>query len=96
MYIDGWPYGFGCSQTIRAAKENAHKAATFWPEGRGKLVLLGAIDTIRDLAGVADDIAGEVLDVAALSRLRALDCPGMRLRHQETGRTTQPPSIEQR
>ncbi len=43
------------------------------PRGAEKPALLDASGTIRDLSGVVDDIAGEVLSPEGLARLAALD-----------------------
>ena len=41
--------------------------------GREKPGVLDAQGTLRDLSGVVDDIAGDVLTNAGLAKLRALD-----------------------
>ena len=43
------------------------------PKGAEKPAMLDATGTIRDLSGVVDDIAGEVLSPVGLDRLRGLD-----------------------
>ena len=49
------------------------KLLRFGPRGHEKPGLLDATGTIRDLSGVVDDIAGNVLSDASLARLRELD-----------------------
>ena len=49
------------------------KLLRFGPRGHEKPGLLDATGTIRDLSGVVDDIAGNVLSDASLTRLRELD-----------------------
>lgn len=49
------------------------KLLRWGPKGQEKPGLLDADGTIRDLSGVVDDIAGEVLSQAGLDRLRGID-----------------------
>ncbi len=49
------------------------KLLRFGPEGHEKPGLLDADGQIRDLSGVVDDIAGEVLSDASLAKLKAID-----------------------
>lgn len=49
------------------------KLVRFGNVGREKPGLLDAAGALRDLSGVVDDIAGEVLTARGLARLRALD-----------------------
>lgn len=49
------------------------KLVRFGNVGQEKPGLLDAIGTLRDLTGVVDDIAGEVLTAQGLERMRALD-----------------------
>jgi ureidoglycolate lyase len=49
------------------------KLLRYGPKGQEKPGLLDAEGQLRDLSGVVDDIAGDVLGDAGLARLRALD-----------------------
>ncbi|NBB83765.1 MAG: 2-hydroxyhepta-2,4-diene-1,7-dioate isomerase, partial [Alphaproteobacteria bacterium] len=49
------------------------KLLRWGPKGQEKPGLLDAGGTIRDLSGIVDDIAGEVLSPAGLERLRGID-----------------------
>ena len=49
------------------------KLLRFGPHGQEKPGLLDATGTIRDLSGIVDDIAGNVLSEASLARLRDVD-----------------------
>lgn len=49
------------------------KLLRFGPQGQEKPGLLDATGTLRDLSGIVDDIAGNVLSDASLARLREVD-----------------------
>ena len=49
------------------------KLLRYGPKGQEKPGILDTDGTVRDLAGLVDDIAGEVLTPAGLDRLRATD-----------------------
>ncbi|MBY8918571.1 fumarylacetoacetate hydrolase family protein (plasmid) [Nitratireductor sp. L1-7-SE] len=49
------------------------KLLRYGPAGREKPGMLAADGTLRDLSGVVDDIAGDVISPAGLDRLRAID-----------------------
>ena len=49
------------------------KLLRFGPKGQEKPGLLDATGTLRDLSGIVDDIAGNVLSDASLARLREVD-----------------------
>ncbi|WP_426400367.1 ureidoglycolate lyase [Ralstonia sp. R-29] len=49
------------------------KLLRFGPQGQEKPGLLDASGTIRDLSGIVDDIAGNVLSDASLAKLREID-----------------------
>ncbi|WP_343550285.1 ureidoglycolate lyase [Ralstonia sp.] len=49
------------------------KLLRFGPQGQEKPGLLDATGTLRDLSGIVDDIAGNVLTDASLARLREVD-----------------------
>ncbi|MEC9243615.1 MAG: fumarylacetoacetate hydrolase family protein [Pseudomonadota bacterium] len=49
------------------------KLLRYGPAGREKPGMLAADGTLRDLSGVVDDIAGDVISAAGLDRLRAID-----------------------
>ncbi|TXD57668.1 fumarylacetoacetate hydrolase family protein [Ralstonia sp. TCR112] len=49
------------------------KLLRFGPQGQEKPGLLDATGTLRDLSGIVDDIAGDVLSDASLARLREVD-----------------------
>ncbi|CAJ0707796.1 ureidoglycolate lyase [Ralstonia wenshanensis] len=49
------------------------KLLRFGPQGQEKPGLLDATGTLRDLSGIVDDIAGDVLSDASLAKLRDVD-----------------------
>lgn len=49
------------------------KLLRFGPAGQEKPGMLAADGTLRDLSGVVDDIAGDVISPAGLDKLRAID-----------------------
>lgn len=49
------------------------KLLRFGPKGQEKPGMIDAAGTVRDLSGVVDDIAGDVLSDSSLARLRELD-----------------------
>ncbi|WP_336071214.1 fumarylacetoacetate hydrolase family protein [Nitratireductor rhodophyticola] len=49
------------------------KLLRYGPAGQEKPGMLAADGTLRDLSGVVDDIAGDVISPAGLDRLRAID-----------------------
>jgi len=61
------------------------KLLRFGPEGHERPGLLDADGQVRDLSGVIDDVAGEVLSAAGLARIAALD-PAALPRVAEPGR----------